>query len=48
MRARAGFALYWLALWLAQVLPARVIADDALDPSWSRALGRFLAQGLQI
>lgn len=47
MKARAPFALYWLALWLAQVLPVRVIADDALDPSWSQALGRFLAQGLQ-
>jgi hypothetical protein len=46
MKARSLFALYWLALWLAQVLPVRVIAEDALDPSWSQALGRFLAQGL--
>lgn len=48
MRARVFFALFWLATWLAQVLPARVIADEALDPSWAQSLGRFLAQGLQI
>ena len=48
MRSRALFVLYWLALWLAQVLPVRVIADEKLDPSWSQALGRFLAQGLKI
>ncbi len=47
-RSRALFVLGWLAVWLAQVLPARVIADDALDPSWSQALGRFFAQRLQI
>lgn len=46
--ARLSFVLAWLSIWLAQVLPARVIADDALDPSWSQALGRFLAQGLKI
>ena len=47
-RSRLVFVVAWLAIWLAQVLPARVIADDALDPSWSQALGRFLAQGLKI
>ena len=46
-RSRTLFPCFWLAIWLAQVLPARVIADDALDPSWSQSLGRFLAQGLK-
>jgi len=38
-------SLAFLLVWLAQLAPPRVIADDALDPSWSQAMGRLLLEG---
>lgn len=47
MKARALFLLAVLVLLLGQLSVPRVIADDSLDPSWSHAIGHFLALGLQ-
>jgi hypothetical protein len=45
---RGLWVLCVLLLWLGQLSLPRVIADAALDPSWSHAIGRLLAQRWQV
>ncbi len=45
---RGLWVLCVLLLWLGQLSLPRVIADDALDPSWSHVIGRLLAQRWQV
>jgi|688.fasta_scaffold00952_11 hypothetical protein len=47
MKRQALFLLALILVWMGQLSLPRVIADDALDPSWSQAIGQYLALGLQ-